>query len=510
MKKIISTVLAGAVMLGLSACSGSSKGDETVVETTMATTTTEATTTTTTEETTTESSEEDYYDESEETLSFDELIPSDGEIFIDFNDKYSVEITENVLKAVRLRTNTPVESYVNRMRSKDVLTVCAGGNGDERTGLAYKDKPVYPGDFEGCLCVTSLDIDGTNSAFSDYSMAKDISAPGTGIISTITDERDNSPAAVPDEGYAYLSGTSMASPLVSGVAALIWADNPQLTADQVYESIIETAKTVNPASHDHTGETGSAGAVDAAAAMQYARDNFDNTRESLSDGTITVNESGLEYDGTEKEPAVTITCGGKRLIEGRDYILSYRNCILPGKAQVTATGITNYIGMISAEYVIAKADIAKASVTLQPEQFGYDGNYHFPDISVTMDGNTLEWGKDFSPTGLTNGIDKGLHKIELTGKGNYTGKKTVSYRIGAATGNSGNAAGADSKKGSVNKTNKKKASTSKTAVAPKVDSTFTAGKFTYKITSVKKPLQVKMIKSTAGGKVSVPNTGMML
>ena len=118
MKKIISTVLAGAVMLGLSACSGSSKGDETVVETTMATTTTEATTTTTTEETTTESSEEDYYDESEENLSFDDLIPSDGEIFIDFNDKYSVEITENVLKAVRLRTNTPVESYVNRFSVK--------------------------------------------------------------------------------------------------------------------------------------------------------------------------------------------------------------------------------------------------------------------------------------------------------------------------------------------------------------------------------------------------------
>ena len=117
MKKITSIVLAGAVMLSLSACSGSSKNDETTVTTT-ATTTTEATTTTTTEETTTESSEEDYYDDTEESLNFDDLIPSDGEIFIDFSDKYSVEVTDNVLKVLRLKDNTPVESFVNRFDVK--------------------------------------------------------------------------------------------------------------------------------------------------------------------------------------------------------------------------------------------------------------------------------------------------------------------------------------------------------------------------------------------------------
>lgn len=116
MKKIVSTVLAGAVMLSLSACSGSSKETETSATTAQTTTatTTEATTTTTTEETTFETAEEYVMFETEEYKSFDELIPSDGEIFMDFEGKPSVDIAENILNAIRIRTNTPIESYVNR------------------------------------------------------------------------------------------------------------------------------------------------------------------------------------------------------------------------------------------------------------------------------------------------------------------------------------------------------------------------------------------------------------
>ena len=74
MKKILSIVITGAVILSFSACSASSKPSDTSVETTTETTT-EATTTTT-EETTTEATT------TEETEpGFDDLIPSDGEIY---------------------------------------------------------------------------------------------------------------------------------------------------------------------------------------------------------------------------------------------------------------------------------------------------------------------------------------------------------------------------------------------------------------------------------------------
>ena len=109
MKKIISTVLAGTIMLGLGACSKPAESSETTTVVTTTTTTTEVTTTTT-EETTTESTTE----ETEDEQSFDKLIPSGGEIFVDFSGMKSSEAAENILKAIRLRTNTTAESYANR------------------------------------------------------------------------------------------------------------------------------------------------------------------------------------------------------------------------------------------------------------------------------------------------------------------------------------------------------------------------------------------------------------
>ena len=122
MKKIVSLVLAGAFMLSLGACSGSSKASETTqATTTEATTTKAATTTTTTEETTTESTTE-----TERVPSFDELIPKDGEIFVDLSGKSSTEIAENVLGAMRLRTGTTAESYAKRFSTVPKYTYSKG------------------------------------------------------------------------------------------------------------------------------------------------------------------------------------------------------------------------------------------------------------------------------------------------------------------------------------------------------------------------------------------------
>ena len=115
MKKIISLVMAGAVMLSLSSCSGGSKPSETVTETTVATTT-KATTTTTTEETTTEETTTESSAEPE--VNFDDMIPKEGEIFTDFKDKYYIDISDNILKAFWLRTGTTAADYAARFSKK--------------------------------------------------------------------------------------------------------------------------------------------------------------------------------------------------------------------------------------------------------------------------------------------------------------------------------------------------------------------------------------------------------
>jgi hypothetical protein len=92
------------------------------------------------------------------------------------------------------------------------------------------------------LCVgntTSADVRYADPKYgSNYGAHVDIAAPGTGILSTVPSFADAS-------GYQYKTGTSMASPLVAGVAALVWGNNPSMTRSQVEERLLKTALPLN-------------------------------------------------------------------------------------------------------------------------------------------------------------------------------------------------------------------------------------------------------------------------
>ena len=127
MKKIMSLVMAGAVMLSLSACSAGSKPSDTsaasVTETTQGTTT-KATTTTTTEETTTEETTTELSAEPE--INFDEMLPKEGEIFTDFKEERYDDISDNILKALWLRTDTTAKDYAARFSTKPSYSYSKG------------------------------------------------------------------------------------------------------------------------------------------------------------------------------------------------------------------------------------------------------------------------------------------------------------------------------------------------------------------------------------------------
>ncbi len=93
---------------------------------------------------------------------------------------------------------------------------------------------------------------------SNFGEEVDIAAPGVSIVSTIPDDRYE---------YGYATGTSMATPHISGVASLIWSVNPLLTADQVKQVLLTTAVDISDPGFDiYTGY----GRVDAYAALAYA------------------------------------------------------------------------------------------------------------------------------------------------------------------------------------------------------------------------------------------------
>ncbi len=120
---------------------------------------------------------------------------------------------------------------------KGVLMFHAAGNDNE--DLDYETN--YPSNYrddemktfaENWITVGASTRDPQNlkASFSNFGTVKvDLYAPGTEIYSTI-----------PDQKYRYAQGTSMASPVAAGCAALLWAYFPDLTSQQVKEILFET------------------------------------------------------------------------------------------------------------------------------------------------------------------------------------------------------------------------------------------------------------------------------
>lgn len=141
-----------------------------------------------------------------------------------------------------------VDSAVQYADAHGVLVVAAAGN-DGPSG-----PPNYPAALPDPLAVASYDEGGAVSAFSTRGAYVDIAAPGSGIVSAYKDGR-----------WTYMSGTSMATPHVSGAAAVLLGSEPGLSPAQVRQRLESTAVDTGPIGHDDASGWGNISLVDALA-----------------------------------------------------------------------------------------------------------------------------------------------------------------------------------------------------------------------------------------------------
>ncbi|HOP61274.1 MAG TPA: S8 family peptidase [Candidatus Saccharicenans sp.] len=137
-----------------------------------------------------------------------------------------------------------LEEALRYAYNKGIVLIAAAGN-EASQGISY------PAAYDSyCLAVGATDYNDKVASFSNYGPELDVAAPGVGIISTI-------PLAQTDPGYlpyAYANGTSMATPHVAGLAALIKSAKPWLGASDIMKLIKYSPDDVEAAGFDdYTG-----------------------------------------------------------------------------------------------------------------------------------------------------------------------------------------------------------------------------------------------------------------
>jgi thermitase len=201
--------------------------------------------------------------------------------------------------------SSALEDAINYAWSKGVVIVAAAGNNGDTT-------PMYPAYYTNCIAVAATDVNDARASWSNYGDWVDVAAPGASIYSTL---KNNS--------YGYMSGTSMASPHVAGLAALVFTTVSDTNGDG---KLNDEVRSQIEATCDDIGVSGVGyGRINAAQAVGS---------EPLPPGAITGHVTDIE-DGS--------AISGARVSDGTRTVLTDAigmytiDGVSPGSYQVTAS-----------------------------------------------------------------------------------------------------------------------------------------------------------------------------
>jgi subtilisin len=133
-----------------------------------------------------------------------------------------------------------LQQYCDLAYNRGILVVAAAGNSGNAAGTG--DNVAYPARYSSVIAVAATDSNNNRASFSSTGPAVELSAPGVGILSTL-----------PGNRYGTANGTSMASPHVAGVAALVWQAKPNLTNVDLRRLLNITALPLGNGNHYGSG-----------------------------------------------------------------------------------------------------------------------------------------------------------------------------------------------------------------------------------------------------------------
>ena len=239
--------------------------------------------------------------------------------------------------------STVLHEAVTYAHEHGVLVVAAAGN-------AATNVKHYPAAYDEVVAVAATDELDNPASFTDYGDWVKVAAPGVNIYSTVLGGT-----------YAYMSGTSMATPFVSGVAALIWSRFPNMTRDQVWAQVQYTADDLGAPGFDvYYGF----GRVNARKAVEQAPSDHDvlvlglKTPPYLKLGSEAVVNATILDMGNSNETGITVELlvnGGVVHSQVIDFLVSGTSASLSYSWTPTIQGLYNvtcYILPVSGEAIV--------------------------------------------------------------------------------------------------------------------------------------------------------------
>ena len=146
---------------------------------------------------------------------------------------------------------------------------------------------------------------------------------------------------------------------------------------------------------------------------------------------ITPEYTSTSYDGSEKEPSVTVKYGTELLTEDTDYEVTYENNEDVGTASIIVTGMGRYIGTKTASFKINGTPLKNVAALTLPKSVEYRGDpiTFVPEEIITPRGDELN--PQWIDVSYLKNTDKGTATVVLTGTKGYTGTVKKTFKITA-------------------------------------------------------------------------------
>ena len=148
-----------------------------------------------------------------------------------------------------------LQDVITEARKQGILVVASAGNISPKDN---KPETLYPAAYDGVISVGATDRDDHIADFSNFGPLIDVMAPGVNIYSTI---------ASGDQDYAYMSGTSMAAPIVSSLIGLILSKEPS-KVDEIKIILQKGCDNIDSKNPTYTGNMG-AGRINVDKSFNY-------------------------------------------------------------------------------------------------------------------------------------------------------------------------------------------------------------------------------------------------